>query len=98
MIGGREISKSEGNLILQSRQAGFYAVWSNPPFLHKDRYVVQIGQRFWLLDVPFFDVKYIGVISLQNKKLKQAHEVFCDIPEISELIQQEMRKCVSNNT
>lgn len=91
----KEINPTEAKSLRDAKQTGWYAVWANPPQLHPDhRYVVQLGDRFFLTEDPKEFRIELSAVFVLNGLLKQGHLVYASGP-IAELLQAETQKAKS---
>lgn len=88
----REISKEEADRLIESGEAGFYAVWANPPTPHAVQHVLQIKLQYWLVPIENLKIEKAGIVNLGGL-MKQVHTVKMDLPdEISELLKADMER------
>lgn len=89
----REIDKTEAKQLIESGNAGFYAIWANPPILHDTQYVIQSGHRCWLASSKELRIKEEGIVLVRGCP-QMLHTVEMDLPdEIGNILQAEMDGC-----
>ena len=89
----RQISQTEANSLIEDGAAGFYAVWANPPVIHKQHiYVVQIGEAFHLTAPGELTIEDAGVVLLPNGLPKQAHAVSVHNEQLAALLVEETKR------
>lgn len=86
-----QITQEKAQKLLDTKAAGFYAVWANPPIPHDEQiYVVQIGQDFYLTEKGEMELVPIGVDTILQKV---AIEVKVNADNLGELLMNEVKKC-----
>jgi len=81
----RKIDRAEVNRLLQANEAGWYAIWANPPILHPIQMVIEIGNDYYLAGKEDFEIESKGPVII-NGLLKEAHQILCYNPELTALL------------
>lgn len=88
----KEISKQEADSLIGLKQAGWYAVYSNPPILHESQYVVETSGKFFLASKEEFDITPVGILHISGIRPKMGHSVAVNNEELVSLLSVEIKK------
>lgn len=88
----REIPKAEAMGLIQSCQAGWWSLYANPPIPHATQHVVEVGERYFLLEGDEITIEPTNAIIEINGIPKQTHIVKLNCDAILPLVVEESAK------
>lgn len=92
----RKIDSNEAKQLIQSKQAGWYAVWANPPILHPNQTVVEFRDNCYLVGKDLFEIEPVGQIIMINGVPKQGFAICSYSPELTVLLKAEIERHKAN--
>ncbi len=89
----REITEREGKSLINSHQAGWYAIYANPPIVHDKQMVVNINERWFLLQVPQeIEIKLVAAFPTSGMKGKGVFSVELKNEELIGMLKPRLEK------
>jgi hypothetical protein len=88
----RKIDQKEAQQLIQSKQAGWYAVWANPPLPHPNQMVIEFSHNCYLVDKEFFEIEATDKVIIIGGVPKQVFSVRSYDPELTILLKTEIER------